>query len=509
MSEENKKDIENIQIQKAESNPKASSDRVRFGEIGNPYVKAIAGIVREEERKELRFPRSLKTYDEMRQNATIAAGLTVNEVFLTKSLMNMKIEAGDPNSAKSVEYAKALSWNLKNLKDQTWYDVITGIISYQQYGFSWLEKVYEKAKSDSYPYPYKIKKLAPRSQKSIKSWIFSKEARTVTGLEQWPETLLQNPYQQFMQTTSYGTSPIKIPRNKVLLFSWDNKTNNPQGISPLNGCYRAYKELTLIASYEVTGVAKDLSGVLVLRVPTDIINKAAEDPTSEEAKSLQMLQKNAASVHAGDQTYMLLGSDTIDGSGAGKYSYDVTLQGVEGGSKSYKTTELIQERKKQILDSLGVGFLNLGNDGVGSYALASGKQSLHAFYMERHLLFIKSVLENDLFKQLAEINGVKLTEDEMPKIKFGDLDEPDLDLISKAIQRIGSVGLVPKKKEFIIKIFNSMGIDTTDIEELSDEEFKNLLTPDDNRAGESQGSSGTGNSQQGGQNSATNNENSA
>ena len=501
---------DNLHIQKAESNPTATSNRIRFGEIGSPYLKAIAGIVREEERRELQFPRCLKTYDEMRQNATVAAALAVNEVFLTKALMNMKVKAGDENSEKSVAFAKAVKWNLNNLKGQTWYDVVTAIITYQQYGFSWLEKVYERNDSDSFPYSYKIKKLAPRSPKSVKGWLFSDHARDIIGLEQWPQVMLEQPYENMIRTTSYGTSPITIPRNKILLFSWNNKNHNPQGISDLNGCYRAYKELSLIASYEVTGVSKDLAGVLVLRVPTDIINRAAEDPNSDEAKSLAVLQKNAASVHAGDQTYMLLGSDTIDGSGSGKYAYDVTLQGVEGGSKSYKTTELIQERKKQILDSLGCGFLNLGNDGVGSYALATGKQSLHAFYMERHLLFIKSVLENDLFKQLAEINGIRLTEDEMPRIEFGDLDQPDLETYSKMIQRLAATGVLPKQKAFLIQLYQDMGLDTTPLEGLTDEEFVALLGENTSRSGDgmAQGMpSGTGNAL--GNNSDTNSENAA
>ena len=504
-------DEKEIDIKKAEANPDSNSKRLRLGEVGTPYINAVAGIIKEEARKELQFPRCLQTYDEMRQNATIAAGLTVNEVFLTKSLMNVKVQAGDPNSEKSVEFANALNWNFKNLVGQTWYDVVTALITYQQYGFSWLEKVYEKNSSKNFPYKYKIKKLAPRSQKSIKGWLMDEDARELKGLEQWPQSLLANPYQQYVSGQKFGTSPVKLRRDKFLLFSWDNKNHNPQGISPLNGCYRAYKELSMIASYEVTGVSKDLAGVLVLRVPTDIINKAAEDPSSPEAASLAQLQKNAASVHAGDQTYMLLGSDTIDGSGSGHRAYDVTLQGVEGGSKSYKTTELIQERKKQILDSLGAGFLNLGNDGVGSYALATGKQSLHAHYMERHLIFIKSVLENDLFKQLAEINDIDLSQDEMPVIQYGDLDEPDLDLISKSLHRLGSSNLIPKTKKFLLPIYESMGLDVSSLEDMSEEEFLDALGLNEDKESNSDTnlSSGAGDTQVGGLGSDLNNENAA
>ena len=227
-------------------------------------------------------------------------------------------------------------------------------------------------------------------------------------------------------------------------------------------------------------------------------------------------QTGAANLHAGDQSYILLGSDTIDGSGSGHRAYDVTLQGVEGGSKSYKTTELIQERKKQILDSLGAGFLNLGNDGVGSYALATGKQSLHAHYMERHLIFIKSVIESDLFKQLAEINGLSLTESEMPVIEYGDLDQPDIDNISKSIHRLASSNVIPKTKEFLLPIYESMGFDISSLKDMSEEDFLKAIMPqepnsDDDNDGSSDDnnglSSGTGDSQNGGLGSDLNNEN--
>ena len=263
----------------------------------------------------------------------------------------------------------------------------------------------------------------------------------------------------------------------------------------------------MIASYEVVGVSKDMGGLLVLRVPTDIINKAAEDPNSDEAKSLKTLQTNAANVHAGDQTYILLGSDTLDGSGSGKFSYDIELKGIDGSGKQYKTSELINERKKAILDSLGAGFLNLGNDGVGSYSLSVGKQSLHAFYMERHLLFIKSVFENQLIPQIAELNGIKLSEDEMPRMVFGEIDEPDQDVLSKVGQRVGSVGLFPKNKEVLLDYWDKLGLDISSLKDMSQEQIDKMLTPDDNRAGESQGSSGTGNTQAGGAASSVNSAN--
>jgi len=177
--------------------------------------------------------------------------------------------------------------------------------------------------------------------------------------------------------------------------------------------------------------------------------------------------------------------------------------------KQYKTSELINERKKAILDTLGAGFLNLGNDGVGSYALSTGKQSLHAFYMERHLMFIKSVFENDLIPQLAEINGLALSEDDMPTLTFGEIDEPDLDVLSKVGQRLGSAGLIPKEKTLLLEFWKQFGLDTSALKDMSQEELFELLTPETSRAGESGGSSGTGGTQSGGASSSLNSDNAA
>lgn len=248
----------------------------------------------------------------------------------------------------------------------------------------------------------------------------------------------------------------------------------------------------------------NILGVLVLRVPNDHINKAAEDPNSDEAKTLNALQKNAAAIHAGDQTYILLGSDIQGENGTGKYVYDIELKGVDGGSKSYQTSTLIDQRKKDILNVLGAGFVLLGQDGVGSYALSDSKQSLHAFYMERVLLFIKSVFEREFVKSLADINELKLEQDEMPVMVFGELDQADPQERAKVVQLMAGVGMMVRDKSVIIQAHRMCGFDTTEIEKLTEEEIWEKLTPDTARVGESGGSSGTGGTQQGGITSATN-----
>lgn len=251
------------------------------------------------------------------------------------------------------------------------------------------------------------------------------------------------------------------------------------------------------------------TGVVVLRLPTEHINKAAEDPESDEAKTLETLKQSAALMHSGDQTFILLGSDTQGENGNGKYTYDFSLQGVEGSQgQSVSTSEFINERKKAILDVFGAGFVNLGNDSHGSYALADSKTSLHAFFMERHLLFIKSVIENDLIVQLAQLNEVFLEEADIPTFEYGEFDSVDPEVFSKVGQRLGAVGLIPKYKPFLMDLWQKCGLDTSDIAELPEEDILKLLTEFTSRSGDGmEEGMGNGTGGAGNNNSSTNSEN--
>lgn len=497
---------EKISISKAESNPNPSDSRIVKGEVGNPYIRAIGGFVDQSKKVELQYPKCLDTFDEMCSNGAIAQGLTVGEVFLTKALLGAKFQAGVSRSEKSQDFADYLNWNIHNLEGGGWYEAITNIITFRKYGFSWVEKVFAKNNSIKHKdkYPYKISKLSPRPQKSVREWIWKDPTtkRDLIGLAQWKPVDTVSPFYTSQQVQDLTNE--KIRRDKFMLFSWNSTGGNPQGKSDLVDCYISWKELQMISSYEVVGVAKDLGGLLVLRAPSEHINKAIADPDSDEGLALAAMQKNAAAIHAGDQTYILLGSDVQGEGGNGKLVYDIELKGIDGGGKQYKTTELIDARKKDILNALGAGFLILGQDGVGSYALADSKNSLHAFFMERILLFIADVFQREFVKSLATINGIQLEEDDMPTMMFGELDQADPQERAKVVQLMSGVGFLVKDKSIIIQAHKQAGYDTTEIEKLTEEQLLSKLTPDTARVGESGGSSGTGGTQQGGITSATN-----
>ncbi len=501
-----------IEITKAEASTSVEAKRIRTGEVGTPNLRAVGSWIQNEMRRELQAPYNLVTYEKMRQDATVGAALGTAEAFLTKALAKAKFTTNSKNP-QAKEFCEYLNWNLKNLKDVTWYESCINILSYLQYGFSWLEKVYEPNFSKKHSkYPWKLKKLAPRSQHSVEQWKFDDDSRTVIGLRQYQAQALNMGYTNVKPVSMNPNDYMK--RNKFVLFSWDSKNSSPIGVSPLNACYKAWKEKVLIEAMEVTGASKGLNGLVVLRVPTEHINKAAEDPTSNEYATLMALQNQAALMHNGDQTFIMLGSDTSDttGTGSGKYVYDFELKGVSGTATNAVSTEnIISERKKAILDVFGAGFINLGNDATGSYSLADAKTSLHAFFMEKHMLFIQSVIQNDLVKQLMEINSVYLEEDDIPVFELNALDDIDPEVYSSTVQRVASVGFLPRQKEFILEVLQKCGLRTDMLEDMTEDELlERLINPNDtSRGGEGMGTSGTGNSQTGGKGTKVNSSNKA
>lgn len=500
-NDENQKEIEK----------KVSPDQktVRLGELGSPWLRTSGGLIREIQKKDLQYPQAIHTYDNMALDDTVGAVLNLTNVFISNKFAKAKFTPGDPKSEKSQRFTDFLNWNMQNLKYQTWWDVIQNILPYTKYGYSILQKVYETNTSAEYSeFPYKIKKLSPVNAASVYRWAFTKQYREIAGFWQLQTGQVPQVQGSIPVTVLDPANPQQLfRRQKFMLFNWDSTNNNPEGRSPLASVYKIWQEIQWIRDFEVVGVSRDLGGIPVLRLPAEIINKAAADPNSPEAETVKSLETSAANMRAGDQAYVLLASDTMGDNGNGAYQYDIALQGTDGAGKNYNTDKLIDQRVKAIYDAFGAKQLYLGKDGGGSYALAENENTIHAHYMRKHEEFISQIFRNDLLPQFAEINGFTLTEDEMPHLVPDETEPVSLDEAGKMIQRAVSVGALVMSKENIINYHDRLGFDTAHMEDMTQQQLSSLMTASTSRAGEGNGTSGTGSSQEGGSSSDNNSDN--
>lgn len=237
-----------------------SVSRLRLGEIGSESISVIHNLTKTLAPLELKWPQCLKTYEIMKQDATVASALNAGYIQIEKRFSEAKI-VGNPNSEKSLKAAEFIKWCFNNMDQGTLRSVARNAATFRENGFTILEKCYTKILNGKYKGGYKLKKLGLRPAMSLyksEPFIFSNQGRDITYCQQDPN------YFQNSVSGGFGwfpvDNPVKIERKKFLLLGYNATDDRPFGYSPLNGAFVAWREKTLIASYETVGVSKDLSG---------------------------------------------------------------------------------------------------------------------------------------------------------------------------------------------------------------------------------------------------------
>lgn len=473
--------------------------RIRTGEMGTLALSQIRADSERMRVEELRWPQFISTVECMKEDHTVATALDTKYVFVAKAFNDFKV-LHNRSSQESKAAAEFVEYCLNNMDGQTLREFARSAATFNEYGFSLFEKVYTKVPTGKYQGRLKIKKLAFRPQASLSRknpFEYADSGRELVGVWQ-SQTAFTDPsgLSQFVAGTinapllTRPSTEVFIPVEKLMVMSYGGTESNPMGLSPLVGCYRAFREKILIENLEVIGATKDLGGVIQLKIPSQILNKANIDPSSPEAAMVQGLMMDAANAHAGQQAYFILPSDP-NSNGQPQYSMD--LKGIDGAGKQYNTQDLVNARKKAILDRFGAGFMNVGNDGQGSYNLSESKQTIHGHFVQRDIDLILESINRNLIPQLLALNDIRLSDEDMPKVKPGLIAEIDMENFSKFVQRIGAVGYLPKTVTVINKILEVGGFDEEFAEDMPLEELMSKLGQNESRSGDGFAAGTTGN----------------
>lgn len=475
------------ELNKANSEALAVS-RLRLSEIGSSALKEVQDEAERAKVRELKWPMCIHTFETMRNDSTIALALTLKQQMLEKAFSKWYVDY-NKESTSSKEAAMFVKYVFSNLDNQTLRQIAATASDFNVYGFSCFEKVFSKITTGKYlnKYPYRLSKLAHRPQATLdynEPFKFSPEGREILGIWQNPDAFQDNYGMQFfnwMKDVDPKEGAVYIDIKKIALFNINATESNPMGRSPLVPCYKPFREKVVIENLEVVGATKDLAGLLQIKIPSSILQKAALNPLGQEAVFLKQLMKDASNAHKGEQSMIILPSDVQVGNSP---QYSMDLKGVDGSSSGQDTTKLINERKKLILDSMGAGFINLGNDGVGSYALSEGKQSTHAFFIERDINTILETLNEDVIPQLLALNGIYLDDEDMPKLRAGEVDQVDLNAFSSAMQRLKATGLVVVNVDMLNEIYEKIGLEYRIPEGTSQEDLQKMLGAMTSRSGD-------------------------
>lgn len=388
-------------------------------EYGRTGLRHWGGFVFEEWLRELQWgPRAAEVYREMVDNDPVIGGMMYAIDRLCRHV-DWRVEPGS-SSKEDKDRAEWVESNFRDL-DVSWEDQISEILSFLTFGWSYFEmcfKVRDGYKrgdpTNSSRYDDKtigLSKMPIRAQDSLWKWVFD-DLGNVDGM-------IQNPPPDYLLRY--------IPMSKALLFRTTVAKGDPQGRSVLRSAYKAYYMLRNIQALEGIGIERDLAGLPILSAPEGVDIWDTNDP---DMVALSAAAKNVvSSIRRDEQEGVILPSG---------WTLELLSAGA-GSRRQFSTTDIITRYEQRIATSVLLDVILLGQDNVGSYALAGVKKGLFTASLEAYLDQIATTFNTHCIPLLYEINGFPLPK-KFPELKHGTVESVDLDTLGQYVQRLSMAG---------------------------------------------------------------------
>ena len=394
--------------------------QLRYGRNG------YGSILYEEFLPELRGIKGVQAYTEMADNdATVGAILFAIEMLMRNCEFHVE-PAGD--SSKDKDCAEFVE-SCMNDMERTWTDTLSEILSFLTYGWSYHEIVYKRRVGrTSSPITNSKhadgligwRKLPIRAQDTLYGWEYKDETDELVGMTQAPPPHYDR---------------ITIPLEKSLHFRTRSRKDSPEGRSILRTAYRAYYFKKRIEEIEGYGIERDLAGFPVLYSPADM---DIWDTENEDAMaSLARAEQIVSSIRRDQREGLVLPGGYEQGTG---WKLDLVTS---GSRRQFDTNAIIDRYDKRIATSVLADFVMLGQQEVGSFALADSKTKIFALAVGTFLDIICEVFNNQAIPRLIDINGEHFKGiTDYPKMKHGDIEDVDLQQFADFIVKLAGAGII-------------------------------------------------------------------
>ena len=384
-------------------------DNNLWEEYGRSGLRHWGGFVFEEWLQQLQQGRrAAEVYREMWDQDPIVGAI----VYAIQMLIRRVSWWCEPKGSRGAE------WFQQVIEDMvfSWADTISEIISFLIFGYSYHEMVFKirqgKKVSPGQSSAYTdgtigLAKIPLRAQDSLWKWVFDDYGEI--------EGMIQNPPPDYLLRF--------IPRQKALHFRTTIFKDNPEGRSILRSAYRPWWFIKNIQQIEAIGIERDLAGLPVLTPPEGVDIWDANDPAM--ATMLSAAKNVVSSIRRDEQEGVVL-----------PFGWELKLLS-SPGSRQFDTTEIISRYENRLATSVLADLVMMGQDKVGSYALAVTKKDLFASSLGAYLDIISSVFNTQCIPTLWALNGFT---DPAPKLCHSSVETIDLDTLGNFINRIGRTG---------------------------------------------------------------------
>ena len=451
-------------------NPMDEPEKFKLSAIGTPGYNIFNGVPAEEFHRDLQWPTAAKTFKKMTYSAPINASLSLYDNIISKVTWRTK-----PIKDATDEELKQAAFIQECLDDMDipFRQVILDSLSANMFGFAIQEKVFRRRNSNSGSMyndnKIALRKLSIRNQETIDKFIYD-DSGEIVGVKQNLSNVGNNSWygRKLTQTE------VVIPRSKYMHVTVGNARGNPFGVSPLRNVYICWRFLECLSEMEASGAQRDLSGVPILKVPAQLMSA---DASPDQKAILENLKNIIRNLQANSQSGVIIPS-TVDDTTRTPL-FDISLLSDNGGKKNFDLNQIKQYYQAQIYSSLFCDIILMGSTNSGSFNLGSLKNSLLGTAVEAMLDNIVEAFNRDVIRHLYVLNGWDQTR--ACSLDYENLNPVDLDVFSRAVQRIGAVNLMPRTHDTINSILTAFNLDPLD----PNEDLDNVLnTANETGAGE-------------------------
>lgn len=403
---------------------------IDLGVHGSTGLKQFHGYIVEEFLPRLQGRLGVLTYREMVDNSSTHGAIKFTiESLLRQAEWRIEPSGDTPEHREWAEFVESCLDDMST----TFEDLLTEILSSLWYGWSYHEIVYkmrrgpdsENASMRSKHDDGKIgwRKMPIRSQDTLDRWELEGDGG-VRGMWQ------MDPYSQ--------KSSAFIPIEKALLFRAGVHKGNPEGRSIFRNSVLDYFKYKRITDIEAVGIERDMTGLLHMQVPIEILQAA---PGTVEAQIRTELERMLSTLKRDEREFAMTPPELNEE--AKPTGYKLSLLAT-GGRRQIDTNEIALRYISQILMSAMAQFLQLGTKSVGSFALASSQTNLFAVALGAVMDAITAVFNRFAIPRLMKFNGVPVALH--PHMVHGDIESPPLDEVGAYITALATAGLLTPNK---------------------------------------------------------------
>jgi hypothetical protein len=418
-----------MEIAKTDGDPGIARQRKAYPPTvvaGAPGTAVFGGFIEERERdRTLIGHKKYDTYSNMLANVSIvAAGVRYFLNLVAKP--GWKFEPKEGGGALAEKYAELLT-DMSSDMETPWRRVIRRAAMYRFYGFS-IQEWTAKRRDDG---AIGLLDIAPRPQHTIEKWDVEPTGK-VLGV---------------VQRSPIDYKEVYLPRAKTIYVVDDSLNDSPEGLGLFRHLAEPCRRLGLYEQLEGYGFESDLRGIPLARAPLTALDQLVKNGEITEAQKLAIIAPLTEFMEnhiRNPKLGLLLDSMTYESQDERQQAstakqWDMELLKATSSTQG-EIARTIDRLNREIARVLGVEQLLLGDNGVGSFAMAKEKAHNFALIIDSTLGELIESIFDDYVTRIFILNGwdLKLR----PTVKTDKLQYRSIEEVTASLEQMARAGAV-------------------------------------------------------------------